>query len=421
MSAFNFVETLAIGDELLTGKVSDTNSAFVGAQLFNLGIRLFRSSVIADDETEIIASLNLISERSRAAIVFGGLGPTSDDKTADTVCRLMGGSLRIHEPSKEKLIRIFAERKRTVDTTNLKQVHYPEKTEPLLNSYGLAPGFTMEWKGCRFFFLPGVPQEMKAIWAEHVLPRLHKMHHESGAATVWHRSWRLIGIPESQVQRLMDPVEAKLPSGAWLGYRTHYPENHLVLYVSSAVPNATECLGSFSKEIEGIVSHFVYTTEEKDLEVLVMEALKAKKWKLALAESCTGGLASHRITRIPGASTVFWGAQVVYQHEAKNTMLGLSLKSEEEAVSASCSRQLVDALAKKSGCEVIAAITGYMGPDGGTAEDPVGTFYIHVKTPDGEMAKRFFQPARDRERTQSGSTTHLFHEILEVLKRKKAS
>ncbi len=416
MSSLNFIETLAIGDELLTGKIADTNSAFIAARLFELGIRLHRSSVVADDESEIVDVLGAVSKRSRVAIVFGGLGPTSDDKTAEVVTRLIGGSLTVHEPSRQRLIRFMADRKREINATVLKQVNYPEKAEPILNPEGLAPAFTVQWQGCRFYFLPGVPIEMKAIWTSAIQSQLVELHKETGAAGVLHHGWRLLGIPESEVQRLMDPVEAALPPGVWLGYRTHFPENHLVLYVSSASKDAPHLLEAYTQKITPLVAPFLYTEEEKDLEVLIHDLLKAKNKTLALAESCTGGLASYRLTKIPGLSAHFWGSEVVYQMAAKNAVFGLGLTREEQTVSADCSKHLAEALFKKSGCDVVAAITGYLGPAGGTEENPPGTLYIHVKSKTHGVSSRFSVMVRDRERAQWGAATYLFYEIVKRLR-----
>ena len=412
MSAFSFVETLAIGDELLTGKIADTNSAFIASQLFPLGIRLHRSTVVADDEGEIVDSLAAIARRSPVCIVFGGLGPTSDDKTAETVCRMIGGELVVHEPSKERLIRFFTERKREVTETALKQIHYPSKCEPLANPDGLAPAFTMEWKSCRFFFMPGVPSEMKAIWKESVLPRVQAIHQKLGGPKLLHRGWRLIGIGESNVQQLMTPIEKDLPKGAWIGYRTHFPENHLVLYVGSEVEDAAGCLKKFGDRMGAAVAPYVYSERDRELEALVFEKLVEKKLTFAVAESCTGGAVGYRFTKQPGASKVFWGSEVVYQLAAKNACLDLKLTEESQTVSAETTRKLAQALKAKSNASVVAAVTGYLPPEGGTPEIPNGTIFVHVIGPSGVSEKKVHLVPRDRERGQWGAATYVFHEVL---------
>ncbi len=417
MSAFSFVETLAIGDELLTGKIADTNSAFIASQLFPLGIRLHRSTVVADDEGEIVDALGAIARRSPVCMVFGGLGPTSDDKTAETICRMIGGELIVHEPSKEKLIRFFTERKREVTETALKQIHYPSKCEPLPNPDGLAPSFTMEWKGCRFFFMPGVPSEMKEIWKESVLPRVQAIHKKLGGPTLLHQGWRLIGIGESQVQQLMTPIEKVLPKGAWIGYRTHFPENHLVLYVGSEVEDAAGCLKKFGDQMRSAVAPYVYTEREKELEALVFEKLLEKKLTFAVAESCTGGAVAYRMTKQPGASKAFWGSEVVYQLDAKNACLSLGLSKETDSVSAETTKRLAEALKAKSNATVVAAVTGYLPPEGGTPAIPNGTIFVHVIAPSGVSQKTVHLVARDRERGQWGAATYVFHEVLTLLEK----
>ena len=416
MSEFNFCETLAIGDELLTGKVTDTNSTFIAGELFQLGIRLHRSTVVADDEEEMIDALNTIAGRCKVAVVFGGLGPTSDDKTAAVVAKLIGAKLVQHAPSLTRLNQFMAERKREVTATNLKQVLYPDKGRAILNPVGLAPAFCVQLKECRLYFMPGVPLEMKGIWNETVKKEVAELHHSSGAVSVKHHGWRLLGIPESEVQRLMDPVEALLPKGAWLGYRTHFPENHLVLYVSSATAQADSVFQTFRVKIAPLVAPFVYSEQEKELEVLIHEALKEQKLTLALAESCTGGLASSRLTRYPGLSDHYWGSEVVYMRQAKNDLFGLGLTHDEQTVSAETTQRLAEALFKKSQASITAAITGYLGPTGGTAESPVGTVFTYVKKGNYGQGARFQLALRDRERAQWGAATYLFHEILKSLR-----
>lgn len=416
MSEFNFCETLAIGDELLTGKVTDTNSTFIARELFALGIRLHRTTVVADDEAEMVDAITTLAGRCKVAVVFGGLGPTSDDKTAEVVAKMVGANLVEHAPSRARLEQFLAERKRALTATNLKQVLYPDKARPILNPVGLAPAFCVELKGCRLYFMPGVPLEMKGIWSETVKNEVAELHRASGSVGVKHHGWRLLGIPESEVQRLMDPIEAELPQGAWLGYRTHFPENHLVLYVSSTTAQADRVLETFRAKISPLVAPFLYTEEEKDLEELIQDALKDQKAILALAESCTGGLAAYRMTRIPGNSERFWGSEVVYQRQSKNEVFGLGLTSDEQTVSAETTQALAEALYKKSGATIAAAITGYLGPSGGTKENPVGTIYTYVKKKNYGRGQRFQLTLRDRERAQWGAASYLFHEILLSLK-----
>jgi nicotinamide-nucleotide amidase len=411
------IETIAIGDEILTGKISDTNSTFVGDQLFQTGFRLNRVTVVADDIPTIQAALKESSLRGSHVVCFGGLGPTSDDKTADAVAGLLRCEITDHAPSREKLIRLYQQRGREVTVHALKQARYPAATTPIPNPKGMAPGFRCSLGNSHLFFLPGVPPEMKAMFAETVLPALFELagYHQSGPGLV-SRSWKCLGIWESDLQRVMDPVEAELPPHAWLGYRTHYPENHLTLYYRRQPGESEQEMNRWETRIRQILAPYTFTEDGRELEGIVSDLLQTKGKRIALAESCTGGLVTHRLTRIPGSSLRVWGGFVSYQNEAKKSMLSVEV-SEETAVSSECSRRLSEAALEKSGCDVAAAITGYVGPAGGTAESPIGTLYLCVTGKNGAkpLEKKLVIPMRVRQEAQWGASTFLLDLIRQFL------
>lgn len=404
----NRIETIAIGDELLTGRISDTNSTFISDELFKMGMRLQRISVIPDDFPVIESQIRESAKRAELVICFGGLGPTSDDKTAEAVSKVIGGGVSEHEASKERLLKFYEARGREVTSQALKQILYPTNAEPLLNTAGMAPGFHCRIEKCDFYFLPGVPREMKTIFFEHIKPRLI-----ADAAEIETRIFRCIGIWESELQKRMDAVEATLPKDAWLGYRTRFPENHLTLY------GRKELGAQFFDETGGIIREILkpwtYTESHRELEELIFERLKETAQTLAFAESCTGGLAAQRMTRVSGASDVIWGGVTVYQSGAKAKLLDVVLANPLDAVSAETSRKLAENLKKKSGCSVAAAVTGYLGPAGGTDVAPLGTIYLAVL---GRtlIEKKMELPNRPREEGQWGASTYLLHLIYEAIR-----
>ncbi len=411
------LETIAIGDELLTGKISDTNTAFVAAEFFKRGMRLAHSQTVADEPEAI---QELVLERAKKAdfiVCFGGLGPTSDDKTAATLADLLKSPLIQDPPSLERLHRRMAERGREVTPQNLKQVLFPKGCEVLPNSVGLAPGFQCRLGKAVLFFLPGVPIEMKPMFLNSVLPSIES---SLGYELEAYRSltWKCLGIPESELQRRMDQVEAALPPQAWLGYRTKFPENHLTLYWRSKAETDQSEFQNFSEQIQNRIADVCYTSEDKELEELVLDALGRQKLTLALVESCTGGLCAQRLTRIAGSSRTFWGGVVTYQVAAKKTLLDVQVASDEGAVSAECSKLLAANLKEKSGCQVVAAVTGYMGPGGGTPADPIGTIYTAVQGTYFSEA-RFQLHGNDRQANQWAASTHVLHQILLCLNKTK--
>ncbi len=405
------IETLAIGDELLTGKISDTNSSFVAAELFRRGMRLDRCQVVADDDQVIQAMLRELGARSEFVICFGGLGPTSDDRTAQCAADVLGVPLVDDAPSMDRLVAFAKKRNRQITPQMLKQIKHPQGTGVLPNAVGLAPGFSCRIGAAKVFFMPGVPAEMKPMFMASVLPVLEQHLLIAGGEKYLSRVWKCIGIPESELQRMMDPVEASLPKQAWLGYRTKFPENHLVLYWRSRGEEDAQAFEAKATQIAPLLQGLVYTDADTELEEMVVEKLRDKKLSLAFAESCTGGLCSQRITKVAGASENFWGAEVVYQNAAKKILLGIELEDPQQAVSSKCSRELALALRKKSGVDIALAITGYLGPTGGTAQDPIGTFYIAVASEAGVREIRISAPGTHRDIMQVGASTHALNQL----------
>jgi nicotinamide-nucleotide amidase len=397
------IETIAIGDELLTGKIADTNSAFVASHFFREGYPLTRCTVVADDFAKIETAIRESGARANFTIVFGGLGPTSDDKTAECIASLLQTSLVEHGPSKDHMEKVFKDRGRTVNEHSLKQVLYPKGTEPLPNPRGFAPGFRFRVGSSYFFCLPGVPEEMKALFLESVLPFVKSQWGNTEKVSA--RTWKCLGVPESELQKAMDPIEAILKPGEWLGYRTRFPENHLSLYCT------TSRFDELSSKIAPLVNRWAYTDEDKELEDLVLEALKSRKEKLVLAESCTGGLVAHRLTQIPGASDSLWGSYVVYQPEAKRSMLGVALEKSRDAVSPETTEALAKRAKAASQADVAAAVTGYMGPTG----EKVGQVFLHVESRKSR-SKELSLFLRERTQLQWGAATWLLFELLQSLK-----
>lgn len=400
-------ETIAIGDELLTGKIADTNSAFVADELFRKGYRLERVTVIEDTIEALHTAMDEAKDRADFVICFGGLGPTSDDKTAEAVSRLLGSELITDKACALRVKSLYEARGREINEAAMKQALYPAGTEPLANSQGLAPGFAVRYSKATFFFLPGVPQEMKFMFRNEVVPRL-KLRGEE----IRHHQWKCLGVWESHLQETLTPVESRLPKDAWIGYRTKFPENHVTLYYRGKDSATFDKLVS---EITTCLAQWTYTRSGKELEELILDRLKERGETLALAESCTGGLVGQRLSMIAGASEALWGSYTVYQIDAKAKMLGVRLKDELDAVSARCTRELAESAKLSSGCAVSAAVTGYLGPTGGTDMNPIGTIYVAVvgrKT----IEKKIQLSLRDRAQAQWGAATYLLAEIHEALK-----
>lgn len=405
----NRLETIAIGDELLSGIISDTNSSFVARRLMDSGLRLQTQTVIADKVEDIQAQLEQSSKRSDFIICFGGLGPTTDDLTVDTAAAVLGCQAVVYKPALEKMEALYRRNQKSVTPSSLRQVRYPGAATPFDNTAGLAPGFSFRQGKATIFFLPGVPKEMKSMFDGHVLPQILAASGRQGG--IMATCYRCLGIWESELQEKMREIESQLPPGAWLGYRTRYPENHLTLYWPSG-----ESLEE-RKRVEGLiwdkVAPFCYSGGGKECEELIIEKCVQKSLNLVVVESCTGGLVSRRLTAVAGSSQVFWGGLVTYQNNAKKKLLGVEVAG-SHAVSQRCANDLAHQALKTSGCGIAAAIVGYAGPTGGSLEDPIGTAYYCVLGP-SKIETRVLLSPREREEIQWGFSTHLLCAILKVL------
>lgn len=409
----NRIETIAIGDEILTGKISDTNSSFVAQKLLQIGLTLSEQRVIPDDETIIKETL---LERARVAnfvICFGGLGPTSDDKTARCVADLLGCELVEDPHAKERMIKIYTERKRVVTAPSLKQVLCPSRAEALRNEEGFAPGITCQLEGAKFFFLPGIPAEMRAMFVHEVIPRILKFC-ESGERLLT-KSFHCYGIHESELQGVLDPLEKRLPKNVYFGYRSTSPENHAVLYVRSKSESDRKLFEDYAQQMQELLAPWIYSDNGDSIERTLIARLKKSKKRLVLVESCTGGLAAHRLTQISGASEVFWGGFTSYQLDAKQKMLGVNLPSEEAAVTRDAAQRLAREAKIRSGCEIAASIVGFMGPTGGNSKDPIGTIYHCVFGETFDERRHELLRKGDRVQLQSVAASHLLHHILSCL------
>lgn len=408
------IETLAIGDELLTGTTTDTNSTWVGRKLYSAGRMLSRVTVIPDDSADIEATLIRIGKRASRVVVFGGLGPTTDDVTAAAAASALGCSLIEDPEALLKIEKVCRTRGIAVSEMMRKQAIRPAASDAIPNSVGLAVGFSCTIGMAKFFFLPGVPREMKAMCEAVVLPRLL-----DGGSPLWHRTWSVFGLPEAQLQKIVAPLEATFPPFARFGFRTAFPENHLTLYVENTSAAAQSWIAEVEPEIDRLLGVYCYGREGKRIEEVVIDLLRAHGMQIAFAESCTAGLAIHRLTRVPGTSEEIWGGFTVYQVDAKRRVLDVHVESPQAAVSAHCSRELAEKGLVRSGVDLCAAITGYMGPPLPGDSDPAGTVYVALAAKGhgivAEDSRSFGE--REREELQWGASTCLLDLVRRYLQR----
>ncbi len=372
------IEVIATGNELLDGTIADTNTQRLALKLKPLGLRIDRSSVIADDPQTISRALVEAASRSQIIIVSGGLGPTTDDLTLDVAAQTFGVPLIQSQVALQNVLRRLKKFGRKANAGNLKQSYVPEGSRVLQNDEGTAPG--IEWKiGDRvFYFLPGVPREMTHLVDRHVLPSLQKRRSVAGKFLF---TVKIYGMPESELSAWVQKL--KRPRGVEVGFRTHLPENHIKFDVTAPSEKAAlkivqpllkKCRQKFGSKFFGL-------DQVSFAQALVEEFKKAKK-TLVLAESCTGGLTSSMVTSVAGSSAVFLQGYITYSYEAKTQLLEVSKESLTKfgAVSEAVAREMALGARRQSGADVAVSITGIAGPGGGTPQKPVGTVWLAVST-----------------------------------------
>jgi len=402
------VEILATGDELLTGQVVDTNSAWLMDRLWDLGLMVRRKTLVGDDRADLLAALKETTGRSDVVVMSGGLGPTEDDLTAECVAAAMGAPLEVDPPSLEAIRRRFERLGREMTPNNAKQARFPRGATVIPNRLGTAPGFIAPLGRGEVVCLPGVPVEYRGLCEEVVLPRLAARLDQVPAS----RLVKLFGVPESHADQRMRPLmDDPANRGVRFGYRAHWPEIHVKWSVFG--PEAEARADRILVEVRQIFGEALWGEGKDELAAMVVGRLAERRERLALAESCTGGLLAETLTSVPGASAVFDLGVVAYADEMKSRMLQVppGMLSRHGAVSEPVARALAEGARAAAGATWGIGITGIAGPSGGTEEKPVGTVFLALAGPSGTQGlQRLYRGDRDRVRRTAA------HEALNLLR-----
>ncbi|HEX9304587.1 MAG TPA: competence/damage-inducible protein A [Thermoanaerobaculia bacterium] len=391
MSAGTRAAIVAIGSEMLGPLRRDTNSSWLTERLEEVGIAVVRKSVVGDEPEEIARELSCSAATAGWIFTTGGLGPTADDMTVAAIARWMG--VPVHRD--ERFIAAMRERWEgrrglRMPSVNEKQADFPEGARVLENARGTAPGLWLERKGVQIVVLPGVPSEMREIFEQKVLPELRR---GGGTAVTKRRVLRIAGMGESRVEELVAPLYAKWKDDpVTILASPGEVELHLC---ARGDPGAAEArVAEMEDDFRSVLGFRIHGTGGEALAESLGRVLKEKGRTLSLAESCTGGLVSSLLTDVPGSSAYFLGTVVPYADRSKETLLGVQEETLKRhgAVSEETAREMARGARERFGSDFAAAITGIAGPDGGTAEKPVGTVFFAVVDREGreKASKRFF-------------------------------
>lgn len=382
-------EIITIGDEILYGQTLDTNSHWMSGELDKEGISVIRKTSIGDDKEVILSSLEEAEKRADIILITGGLGPTNDDLTKPTLVEYFQTKLVSHPEILEHIKSLFSRAGREMSDLNIAQADLPENCTPIPNPIGTAAGMWFDHNGKIIVSMPGVPYEMRRMMTDTVIPMLIE---KKVKDIVHHRMIRTIGVPESKLADIIKEWENALPEDIKLAY---LPTMGTVkLRLTSKGPDLVKIKKAVQQQIDKILpilKKHVYGFDNEEIEEAIGRMLKERNYKLAIAESCTGGYLSHKITSVPGSSQWFNGAFVPYSNELKNQQLNVSneILQKDGAVSESVVLALAQNVKNAFNADVGVSISGIAGPGGGSDEKPVGTVWIGYADKNGAIAKKF--------------------------------
>ncbi|NLM45466.1 MAG: competence/damage-inducible protein A [Firmicutes bacterium] len=380
-------EIIATGTELLLGQIVNTNARFLAEKLAEKGIDVYWQTVVGDNPERLEEAFRLALSRADLVLASGGLGPTMDDLTKETLAKVLGLPLEPHPGWQEYLEQLFARPGfRKMPASNRKQAMLPRGARLIANENGTAPGVWVEKDGKIVVLMPGPPRELEPMFIKHVMPMLP----ETGSI-IMSRVLKVTGLGESLMEELVADL-VRTQSNPTIAPLAKQNETHL--RISAKAGSREECLRLLAATEEKLLARlgdYVFARDDETMEEVVARLLVAKKYTLAAAESCTGGLLAHTLTNVPGSSAYFLLGLVTYSNAAKEKLLRVpaALLAEEGAVSEVVAKTMAQNARELAQSTLGVGITGIAGPDGGTPEKPVGLVYIGLATPEGVRVKRF--------------------------------
>ncbi len=388
---------ITIGDEILIGQVTDTNVVWIAKELNMIGVSVEEMVTVSDDPDHITETLDRYIGVYDLLIMTGGLGPTRDDLTKQTLANYFESPMVMVPEVLEKITAFFKERGRIMIDSNVRQAELPEVCQVLMNNHGTAPGMWFEKGGSIIISLPGVPYEMIGLMQDEVLPRIRK---RVTVPEVVHQTIMTQGVPESYLAVLLKDWELSLPDCVKLAYLPRPGIVRLRLTVSGkCATDATQILENLVDKLEKTIPQHIFGFDDITLEKALGDTLKQKGLTVATAESCTGGNIARLLTSVPGSSGYYSGSVIAYQNEVKTSILKVEkgVINSHGAVSKQVVEQMVKGVMEVLGSDTAIATSGIAGPDGGTDEKPVGTIWISVLYKNKIVTKKYqFGGTRER-------------------------
>lgn len=405
---------LTIGDEILIGQIVNTNSAFLGDNLTRLGYDVSYHLSLGDNEQQIRDEVEKALSNHDVVITTGGLGPTHDDITKKVMYDIFGGNWIRNDQQYDIIKSLFAKRNRAVTPMNAMQADVPDTCNILINDVGTAPGMWFSKNKCDLFVLPGVPKEMKYLTTERINPILREKNKEQ---FIVQRTLRTQGMPESFLAEKIGDVHSFLPNQATLAFLPSFTGVKLRVMIKG------ENFTYLEQQLTTVCTHLIavcgdcyYGEDEEEIEDLVVRLLKEKKKTISVAESCTGGLISNKLTNISGVSENFMAAVTAYANQAKIDLLGVKEETIEKfgAVSEQVALEMAKGVREKNKTSIGISTTGIAGPTGGTLEKPIGLVWIGYADEKQSFAKKYNFPG-DREMIKERASVSALAWVREIL------
>lgn len=406
------IEIITIGDEILIGQIIDTNSAWMAAELTKQGFEIAAISSVSDKMEEIKNSIDIAFSRADAVLMTGGVGPTNDDITKKTLCDYFDTELVFDESVFENINQIFARKNIQMNERTKSQAYVPQHSEVIQNKVGTAPILWFNRNGKSLVSMPGVPFEMKAAMTHEILPRMKNRFRQSEYLK---ESFLVSGVSESALAQRLETFENELPTNFSLAYLPSF--GIIKLRLSAWGEENRESLNIQKQKLVALLNDVLVSDNDNSLEELLGKKLSELNLTISTAESCTGGNIAHQITLVPGASAYFSGSIVSYINDIKINLL--NVKKETIERNGAVSRQVVEEMAQnvseilRTDCAI--AVSGIAGPDGGTAEKPVGTVWICTKIHEKIESKKY-QFGTSREENINRTTNMALLQMLKMLK-----
>ena len=386
-----YASIITIGDELLIGQVIDTNSAWIAQQLNKIGIAVKNRVAIGDEAEEIKNTLDFENKNADVVLITGGLGPTNDDITKKVMCEYFSGKMIVDKDALQNVKYLFEQvYHKPVSEINLKQAEVPDTCDVIQNKRGSAPGMIFHKEGTIFISMPGVPYEMMGIM-EDVIPYLQK---QFELPVILHKTILTSGIGESALAEIIKDFEDNLPKEIRLAYLPNYGMVRLRLSTSGFDKTKTKnAIKSQFTELKKLVKNYMVADEDESMQEVLGKVLLENKKTISTAESCTGGAIASLITSVAGSSAYFEGSIVSYSYNIKETLLNVKKETLEKygAVSEETVREMLAGLLDTMKTDYGIAVSGIMGPDGGTPDKPVGTVWVAAGSKEKQIVQKFKQ------------------------------